>query len=479
MNERAAQAGLASPQVVILGAGPAGLGAAWQLARRGALHVTILEQREEVGGYAGSFTVEGCRVDYGSHRLHPATPREILDDLRSLLGADLLRRPRHGRIRLQGRWIHFPLQPLNLLTHLPPQFLLGVAADALGKPSRTSTDHHSFASVLERGLGRTICREFYFPYAEKLWGLPPTELAATQARRRISGDSFSKLARKLHSAFTRNGQGRFFYYPRRGYGQISEALAEAARAAGADLRLGAEVTTLFCTGPRVCAVQFCQQGSKHCVPADAVLSTLPVQRLVERFEPPAPDNVRGAAARLQFRGLLLIYLVLAQDHFSEFDAHYFPEPTIPLSRLSEPKNYSGASEPRGRTVLCAELPTDPGQPYWQMSDAELSHAVCTWLARAGLPVEAPVLGVVTRRLRCAYPVYRRGYEEHFAVLDHWLGQMENLVTFGRQGLFVHDNTHHALTMAYAAAACVGARGELDHTAWRAYRHQFETHVVED
>ncbi len=114
-----------------------------------------------------------------------------------------------------------------------------------------------------------------------------------------------------------------------------------------------------------------------------------------------------------------------------------------------------------------------------MSDVELGNAVSTWLARAGLPVEAPVLRVVTRRLRCAYPVYRRGYEEHFAALDHWLARMENLLTFGRQGLFVHDNTHHALAMAYAAADCVGEQGELDHTMWRAHRRRFEAHVVED
>ncbi|MCL6481858.1 MAG: FAD-dependent oxidoreductase [Firmicutes bacterium] len=465
--------------MVILGAGPAGLGAAWRLARRGTMRVTVLERQETIGGCAGSFVLEGCRVDYGSHRLHPATPPNILDDLRALLGADLLRRPRHGRIRLHGRWIHFPLQPLDLLIHLPPQFLLGVAADVAGKRFRTFADDDSFASVLERGLGRTLCREFYFPYAEKLWGLPPTELAATQARRRISSDTLGKLVRKLQAAFTGNGQGRFFYYPRRGYGQISEALAEAARSAGADLRLGAEVTTLHCAGPRVRAVQFRQQGGEVSVSADTVLSTLPVPRLVERFDPPAPETVRRAAAQLQFRGLLLIYLVLAQDRFTEFDAHYFPEPTLPLSRLSEPKNYSGTNEPRGRTVLCAELPADPGHSYWQMSDAELGNAVRAWLARAGLPVEAPVLSVVTRRLRCVYPVYRRGYEEHFAVLDHWLARMENLLTFGRQGLFVHDNTHHALAMAYAAADCVGKQGELDHTTWRAHRHRFEAHVVED
>ncbi|PYX90989.1 MAG: amine oxidase, partial [Acidobacteria bacterium] len=98
-------------RVAVLGAGPAGLGAAFQLSRQGLAHATVLEQRQEPGGNAGSFELEGIHVDYGSHRLHPACDPEILRDLQGLLGEDLLLRPRHGRIRLRGRWIHFPLRP--------------------------------------------------------------------------------------------------------------------------------------------------------------------------------------------------------------------------------------------------------------------------------------------------------------------------------------------------------------------------------
>lgn len=473
----------APPQIVVLGAGPAGLAAAWRLAQRRAFRIVVLEQHEAVGGNAGSFELDGIRADYGSHRLHPATSPEILCDLSRLLGSDLLQRPRHGRIRLRGRWVHFPLRPLNLLTHLPPGFLLGAAADALRKLLPPSTNGHgSFASVLERGLGRTICREFYFPYAEKLWGLPPSELAATQAHRRVSAKSFTGLARKLAAAilgFARNGGRQYFYYPRRGYGQISEALAEAACAAGAEIRLGAKVTAVHHTLERVNAVHFLQQGREHRIAADAVFSTLPVNLLAQIFVPSAPADVHEAASCLRFRGMILVYLVLAKDRFTEFDAHYFPEAWLPISRLSEPKNYSGAAEPRGRTVLCAELPADPGETIWQMSDAELGRAVCGWLEEAGLAVREPVLRVVTRRLRCAYPVYRRGYEVHFARLDAWLSGFQNLVTFGRQGLFVHDNTHHALAMAYAAAECVSDKGGFDRARWGKHRRTFEAHVVED
>lgn len=114
-----------------------------------------------------------------------------------------------------------------------------------------------------------------------------------------------------------------------------------------------------------------------------------------------------------------------------------------------------------------------------MSDDELGKAMCSWLAQAGLPVRAPVRRALTRRLRQAYPMYRAGYETHFATMDAWIGQLEGLLTFGRQGLFAHDNTHHALYMAYAAAKCLRSDGTLDLGRWKEFRQVFETHIVED
>jgi protoporphyrinogen oxidase len=180
-----------------------------------------------------------------------------------------------------------------------------------------------------------------------------------------------------------------------------------------------------------------------------------------------------------FRGMILIYLVLEQDRFSEFDAHYFPEEDIPISRLSEPKNYSASSEPRNRTVLCAELPCDPLSDTWTKTDAELGELVCQSLSVAGIPLRAQPLQVITRRLAHAYPIYKRGFENDFALLDDWVGGFENLVTFGRQGLFAHDNAHHALHMAYCTVDCLNSAGEFQWDRWRSHRQDFERHVVED
>jgi protoporphyrinogen oxidase len=443
-----------------------------------------LERNSWVGGNAGSFELAGLRVDYGSHRLHPACEARVLEDIHALLGADLLDRPRHGRIRLQGRWIHFPLRPLDLCLKLAPRFACGVAADLAAKALRLRprpSGPETFASVLEGGLGRTICRDFYFPYASKVWGLEPRQLSVTQAYRRVSANSLAKMLKKACSAvpgLKPQGRGCFFY-PRYGFGQIAEAYHRAAGDAGARMHLTAQVRSVATSGGAVRAVLYEKDGELQALRANYVWSTLPITSLARCLEPSPPAEYVQAAEDIEYRAMILIYLVLQQDRFSEYDAHYFPGPDIPISRLSEPKNYSNGQGPLDRTVLCAELPCTPDGPAWGKSDKELSRLVCDALRTAGIPVQAPIVGIATRRLEHAYPLYRRGYEVSFKRLDNWLSQIEGLLTFGRQGLFAHDNTHHALYMAYCAADCLDVNGRFDHKQWHAFRHMFESHVVED
>ena len=465
--------------VIVLGAGPAGLGAAFRLAKRGCFDVTTVERGAEVGGNAGSFDLAGLRVDFGSHRLHPACDPGIMADIRAMLGDDLLERPRHGRIRLQGRWVHFPLKPADLATNLPLSFSTGVALDlvrkALPKPSEDT-----FASVLEAGLGRTICRDFYFPYARKIWGLGPEELDAEQARRRVSAGSIGKMIRKVMSAvpgLKPAGAGKF-YYPRHGYGAISEAYRKAAEQAGASLRLNTTVTGVAMEGGRVAAVRVRSEGGEETLPARQVLSSLPVSLLARLIEPSAPQEILECACALRFRSMILVYLVLEAEQFTEFDAHYFPGADVTITRLSEPKNY-GLAELPGRTVLCAELPCSSRDKVFQASDAELGRLVVKDLETAGLRLPGAVRHVQTVRLPQAYPIYTLDYRRHFDRLEEWLSGIEGLVSFGRQGLFAHDNTHHALQMAYALDGCVQDDGELNREKWRECREGFRRHVVED
>jgi protoporphyrinogen oxidase len=467
------------PSIVILGAGPAGLGAAWRLARRGGFDVSVVERQPVVGGNAGSFDFAGLPVDYGSHRLHPSCEPRILDDIRGMLGDGLLDRPRHGRIRLSGRWVHFPLKPLDLALHLPLSFSLGVARDAAAKLVERAPED-SFAAVLERGLGRTICRDFYFPYARKIWGAAPDELDPEQARRRVSAGSLGKMIRKVLGAvpgFKKPGGGRF-YYPRDGFGAISKAFACGAMKAGAQIRLRTSVDQIALRDGRVSGVTVSAGGETTFLEARQTLSTIPITALVRAMRPEAPRTVLDAAAGLRFRSMILIYLALDAERFTEFDAHYFPGADIPITRLSEPKNY-GLRRLPGRTVLCAELPCGRGDSVWSATDDQLADIVRQSLERAGLPLSARVVEVSAQRLPQAYPIYTRDYRERFDLMDRWVSSLDGVVTFGRQGLFAHDNTHHALAMAYALDRCLRDGGSLDRAQWARCRAEFQRHVVED
>lgn len=470
------------PRVVILGAGPAGVGAAWRLRTLGKAQVTLLERQEVVGGNAGSFTLEGHRVDYGSHRLHPACDPHILADIRALLGEDLLDRPRHGRIGLMGRWIHFPLKPVDLALRLPPSFGVGAVRDAALKPFRAAGDADTFESVLRKNLGPTICEHFYFPYARKIWGRSPESLSGIQARRRVSAGSFGKLVRKVLAAvpgLKPPGAGRFFY-PRQGFGQITEAYAEAAKRAGADVRLGTDVTALVppagASAPWV--IEARQGGETRRFEADYVWSTIPVTLLARLVRGALTEPVMRASAAIQYRAMILVYLVLDVDQFTEFDAHYFPAADVTITRLSEPKNYAARRDPVGGTILCAELPCDADDATWKLDDEALGRQVAADLARAGLALPRPPVGIAVRRLRQAYPIYQNGYETPLGILDDWAGNQPRLLSYGRQGLFAHDNTHHALAMAYAAVEALEPSG-WNADRWAASRKVFETHVVED
>lgn len=469
------------PRIAVLGGGPAGLGAAWRLARESKASVELFEAGARLGGNAGSFLEEGVSCDFGSHRLHPASDPAILADIKTLLGDDLLLRPRHGRIRLKNSWIHFPLKPVDLATRLPTAFAASLFIDAATAKLRAPKgDVETFGSVLLGGLGRTMCESFYFPYMKKLWGLGPDELAPTLAKRRVSGSSLPKLMRKIFASLPglKSPTTGKFYYPRRGFGQISESIARAAEEAGAVIHLNARVERVEISGNRVrsVTVKSGEKSTTHSV--DAVWSTLPLTTLAKAAGDATPPAVARAAESIRFRGMILVYLVLETGQYTEFDAHYFPELAIPISRLSEPKNYSASIEPEGLTILCAELPSDPGDRYWTMDDASLGRALYAWLGAAGLPQSAKIRRAFTRRLSHAYPVYDRDYEAHFATLDQWIGNVEGLLTFGRQGLFAHDNTHHALAMAYGAVDSL-ANGVFDKAKWARHREEFLTHVVED
>lgn len=470
-------------RIAVIGAGPAGLSAATQAAEAGH-DVVVLEAASTVGGMSGSFVVSGVRVDYGSHRLHASTSPAFMARLVDLLGDDLQTRERNGRIRLRDRWVAFPLRLADMARHLPPDFVARVGVESVsGALRRRSRGPGSsgFLDDLERRLGPTVTREFYEPYAKKLYGTDPWLLGSELARRRVSAASPMAVIAKALRAQRRDG--RIFYYPRRGYGQVSEALADAAVKAGADMRLGQRVVSIRS------GVSPVVETETESVAVDLVFSTMPVPALIEALGAGVPPEIGEAAAALTTQSMVLVYLVLPRSQYTSFDAHYFPSADLAMSRLSEPKNYRDGDDPDDRTVLCAELPCRRGDQIWNASDQELAALVARDLARADLPAvdgghksgaAGAEMEVEVRRLPSVYPVYEQATEPARAQLERWLASIPNVLSFGRQGLDVPDNLHHVLDMGYSASDAIDdVTGGVNADQWQRSLQRFRSHVVVD
>lgn len=472
------------PRVVIVGGGPAGVAAALRLRLGGAAHTTLIEATDSVGGLARSFDFGGQSVDLGSHRLHTTAPGEVLADIQAMLGDDLLERPRNGRIRVAGRWLRFPLDPAELILRLDGDFSRGVLLDMAARAlrRRANGNTRNFGTELENRLGPTIAERFYRPYARKIWGLELEEMSAEQARRRVSVGSPLAIARKAMGrvpGVRPAGSGRYFY-PVGGIGRISEAFATEARAAGARLLLGWSLVAAHLPGETsgVWTLVIGRRGLQRRLDCDLVWSTIPITALVALMRPRAPREVLAAAASLEYRGMVLVYMQLGMDQFTEFDAQYFPDPEVSFTRVSEPKNFTGLDRPAGTTVICAELPCAVGDATWNQPDSTVVRSTIGELDRVGLPLNRPPLRTRVLRLEHAYPLYPVGYEGPYRELDAWVRDLPGVLSFGRQGLFAHDNLHHAIRTGYAAAACL-KDGTVDSAAWAANRDLFDDHVVQD
>jgi protoporphyrinogen oxidase len=267
-----------------------------------------------------------------------------------------------------------------------------------------------------------------------------------------------------------------FHYPRKGFGQIVDAMAGAATRAGADVRTGVEISAVHA---RPDGVRVLWDGGA--VRARQAFSTLPLTTLGRLARPAPSAQAVQDAAGLQFRAMVLVYLVHQGGRWTGYDAHYLPGAHTPITRISEPANYRvSADDPDDRSVLCVEIPCAAGDPVWRMDEHQLLDLVRAGLVASGLPeVRLPAGGVDVRRLPHVYPVYACGYAQRLAGIEAWADRLANVTTFGRLGLFVHDNTHHAMRMAYDAVDCLRPDGSMDPRAWAAARERFASHVVED
>ena len=397
--------------IVVIGAGPAGLTAARELARQDR-DVTVVEAEAAVGGLSRTVERDGWRFDIGGHRFfsRSAEVRRIWDEI---LGAeDFLERRRLSRIYYDGRYFDYPLNPGNVFRQVglveATRCLASFAWARIAPPQ--NQDH--FEGWVSARFGRRLYEKFFRAYTEKVWGVPPDRIDADWAAQRIKGMSLADAAR-----LTRRGrEGKAvtslinsFHYPRLGPGMMWEACREQAEHAGAEIVTGARVERVLRRAGRARAVVARAGGALEQISADAVISSMPLGHLVEAMDPAAPADVRLAARGLRHRDFLTVALVVPRDHAFPDNWIYVHSPGVQVGRIQNYRAWSPDMARAGSASSCLGLEyfVSSSDELWTMADADLVALAASELDRLGIAPARAGGGRLRRAHAPGIPALRR------------------------------------------------------------------------
>jgi protoporphyrinogen oxidase len=443
--------------VVIIGAGPAGLTAAYMLSKRGCAS-TVLEADNVVGGISRTAIRDGWRFDIGGHRFF--TKVRAIDDLWfEILGPDdFLRRPRQSSIYYRGKFYDYPIVPMNALKNLGPveatRCMASYAWVRFKKPKDTSTLEGFVASR----FGWRLYSHFFKTQSEKVWGVPCTEIQADWGAQRIKDLSLLRAVKEaLKPKRMRNRAAKTkqvtslieeFNYPKYGPGMMWERCAETVTSRGTKVIMNSRVTGIEHENGRATSVTAEIDGVPTRYPCSDVISSMPISALLCAMDPAVPDHVKVAADSLRYREHITVALVLPEaDGFSD-NWVYINDPNVKVGRVQNFGRWSPYLVKDGRTCLGLEYFVNEGDEWWTMSDEDLIATGKDELGRIGLIDPARVEAGFVVRTPKAYPFYDADYKANVEILAAWLAaHAPNVFPVGRNGMHRYNNQDHSMLTA--------------------------------
>ena len=435
----------ASKSVVVIGAGPAGLTAAYELTKHD-LPLIVLEKRNIVGGLARTENYDGYRFDLGGHRFFTKS-LEVQRMWHELLGKDFLRRPRLSRIYYKKKFFFYPLKPLNALKGLGVRESFLIVTSYLWRQIFPYRREDTFEQWVTNRFGRRLFRTFFKAYTEKVWGISCSELKAEWAAQRIKDLSLKTALLSMFITPKKKIKTLIeeFEYPRLGPGMMWNTVKQQIERRGAIVQLDAEITSIARRGNCVDSVTISCNSHKETIKGSHFISSMPVTEFIKKLDPSPPAAVLQAAEKIHHRDFLTVCLVVNKPDLFPDNWIYVHDSDVKVGRIQNFKNWSPDMVPDStKTSLGLEYFCTEGGELWEMKDEDLIELGKREVDRIGLAKYADIEEGCVCRVPKAYPVYDSDYRDYLATMREFVDGLENFQTIGRNGLHRYNNQDHAM-----------------------------------
>ncbi|SLN75994.1 NAD(P)/FAD-dependent oxidoreductase [Ruegeria meonggei] len=470
--------------VVIIGGGPAGLTAAYELQKLSDTHVPqVYEASDMVGGISRTETHKGYRFDIGGHRFFTKVG-EVEDMWHEVMGDDFITVQRMSRIFYRGDFYDYPLRIFNALGNIGPYETYKIIGSFIKWKLRPRQQEETFEDWVVNRFGGRLYMHFFYSYTKKVWGISPSEIRADWAAQRIKNLSLPKAVwNAISGANDTASLIEEFQYPRLGPGMMWEKTRNQITEKGGTVQMQSEVVKVNREGNRITSIDVRQWDKEsganektERVEGEHFINSMAIRDLIHAFDPPPPAEVVAAADRLKYRDFLIVTLVL--DHPDPFPDNwiYIHSPMVKVGRIQNFRAWSKEMLPDQNTAsIGMEYFCQKDDGLWSSSDEDLRKLASEELEKLNLAKAKDVVDCAIIRQPKAYPVYDSEYKEALDTISDWLKTLENFQTVGRNGLHRYNNQDHSMLSAmYAARNIMGADLDVwDVNVDRSYHEEFE------
>ncbi len=440
--------------VVIIGAGPAGLTASFQLSKR-KIPSLVIEKDSTVGGIARTVEYKGYRFDIGGHRFFTKVP-EVMAMWKEVLGEDFLKRPRLSHIYYNKKFFHYPIKPFDVLKKLGPVETGLAGLSFINSKIFKRPQENSFEDYIINNFGERLYKTFFKSYTEKVWGIPCTEIKAEWAAQRIKDLSFTSLVK---TAFFGNRGNKIktlieeFYYPRFGPGMMWQKTKDLVEQSGYGKTLFDTVPVeIKHAGGKIISVRVrSKNGEMRTVELEAVISSMPLAEIFTLFSPRLETAAVQAAASLNYRDFITVALIVDRKDMFPDNWIYIHEPGVMVGRIQNFKNWSpDMVADSSKTCLGLEYFCFKTDPIWSMPDKDIVGLAGQELVKIGLAKKEEIVDGKVVRMEKTYPVYDDAYEKAMPAIKQTLARFSNFYAVGRNGMHKYNNQDHAMYTAMLA-----------------------------